>query len=105
MEPGSGAWSVPASTTGVPVTNFNGYMLFVRGNRSIVVSNQFVTTSGAANLRIKGKINIGRLPPILIIYGIPYCLAVRVQGPGLPFKAKAIMPLTPLYPTPLIQGI
>jgi len=61
MEPGSGAWSVPASTTGVPVTNFNGYMLFVRGNRSIVVSNQFVTTSGAANLRIKGKINIGNV--------------------------------------------
>lgn len=63
MNPGSGAWTVPGSTNGAgtAITDYNGYMLFVRGNRSIVVSNQYINTTGGANLRIKGKINIGNL--------------------------------------------
>ena len=84
MEPGSGAWSVPSSTTGVPITNYNGYMLFVRGDRSIVVSNQYINTSGAANLRIKGNINIGNVPVPIVsgkqIVCNPYPSAISMNA-------------------------
>lgn len=34
-------------------------MLFVRGDRSVPITTQYQTTSGGANTRIKGRINIG----------------------------------------------
>ncbi|UEG49375.1 YDG domain-containing protein [Ferruginibacter lapsinanis] len=58
MEPGTGVWSVPGSTS-TTITNYNAYMLFVRGDRSITVSTQYINTTGGDNLRIRGKINIG----------------------------------------------
>ncbi len=68
MEPGSGIWTVPSSTNGAgtSITDYNAYMLFVRGNRSIVVSNQYINTTSGANLRIKGKINIGDISKSIV---------------------------------------
>ncbi|UEG49093.1 hypothetical protein LK994_10670 [Ferruginibacter lapsinanis] len=58
MDPGTGTWTVPSST-GVTITNNKAYMIFVRGDRSIQVSNQYINTTGGNNMRIKGRINTG----------------------------------------------
>ncbi|UEG48530.1 hypothetical protein LK994_07760 [Ferruginibacter lapsinanis] len=58
MEPGVGQWTVPGTTTSA-ITNYNAYMIFVRGDRSIVVSSPYINTTGGANLRIKGNMNVG----------------------------------------------
>ncbi|MGG9972199.1 sugar-binding protein [Ferruginibacter sp. SUN002] len=54
----AGLWSAPTATT-IPITNHNAYMLFVRGDRSIVVSSPYINTTGGVNLRIKGRVNTG----------------------------------------------
>ncbi len=56
----SGLWTAPTNT-GTAITNDKAYMLFVRGDRSIVVSNQYINTTGGTNLRIKGRINTGNV--------------------------------------------
>ncbi|MES2431455.1 MAG: PKD-like domain-containing protein [Bacteroidota bacterium] len=59
MAPGTGVWTVPDSTNGFPITNYQAYMIFVRGDRSIIVSSQYINTTSEATLRIKGEVNTG----------------------------------------------
>ncbi len=55
----AGVWTAPLSTTGVKVTDNNGvYQLFVRGDRSIVIQNQFVAAK-PATLAPKGELYLG----------------------------------------------
>lgn len=54
-----GAWMTPLSTTGVKVTDNNGvYHLFVRGDRSIIIQNQFVAAK-PTTLDPKGELYLG----------------------------------------------
>lgn len=76
MAAGSGNWTVPSATNSGKITDNNGYMIFVRGDRSIVVSSQYINTTGGANLRVKGEINKGRVTiPVVAgkqVIGNPY---------------------------------
>jgi hypothetical protein len=52
-----GSWLTPTSTT-IPVNTHPGYMLFVRGDRSIIIENQWVAAN-ITTLRPTGRINTG----------------------------------------------
>ncbi|MES2431293.1 MAG: autotransporter-associated beta strand repeat-containing protein [Bacteroidota bacterium] len=86
MNPGTGLWSVPDSTngTGTAITDYNAYMLFVRGDRSIQVSSAYINTTGGANLRIKGKINVGDVARSIVanrqLLSNPYPSAISLAG-------------------------
>jgi autotransporter-associated beta strand protein len=76
-------WLVPSNTSNT-ITSQNAYMLFVRGNRSVAISNQYQTTSGFANLRIKGKINTGTVnysvPTGYNMFSNPYASTVNLHN-------------------------
>lgn len=58
--PTSNAWeAIPATNTGA-ITDERGYMLFVRGDRSIVITGTNVNGT-PTTLRVKGEINVGSL--------------------------------------------
>jgi PKD-like domain len=81
---GSGmtSWLTPASTKGVNVTDQYGWMLFVRGDRSFVIGNQYVAAQNTI-LEPKGKINVGDVvKPIVAgkqIMGNPYASAISLM--------------------------
>jgi len=74
----AGNWVAPLATT-IPVSTYPGYMLFVRGDRQIIISNQFVTPN-ATTLIPKGSINFGTQNPITStgfrVVGNPYPSAI-----------------------------
>ncbi|MGG9972079.1 hypothetical protein ACQ33O_09830 [Ferruginibacter sp. SUN002] len=82
-EPGSGVWTVPSSTNSITITDYNAYMLFVRGDRSIVVSNQYINTTGGANLRITGNMNTGHVSKSIVagkqILSNPYASTISMK--------------------------
>lgn len=54
-------WNAPATTSGVKITDNSGcYMLFARGDRSILVSNTGVAAT-PTTLAPKGELNLGRV--------------------------------------------
>lgn len=76
----NGIWTALSSTNTVSIRDFDAYMLFVRGDRSIVVSNQFVTPT-PTTLRVKGRLNIGPVIRTLAASGFqalgnPYASAI-----------------------------
>ena len=55
---GSG-WAVPTSTITTMVNDHPGYMLFVRGDRSVVVTTPPFNPTTPTTLRVHGTINVG----------------------------------------------
>ncbi|MGG9972194.1 beta strand repeat-containing protein [Ferruginibacter sp. SUN002] len=85
MNPGSGLWSVPSALNGsTAITDYKAYMLFVRGDRSIVVSSAYINTTGGANLRIRGKINVGDVSTSIVankqLLSNPYPSSISLAG-------------------------
>ncbi len=87
----TGTWSVPTATDGSDgkkITDYPGYMLFVRGDRSIVVSNQYINTTANANLRVQGKITrgdttmtyTGTVAGQNLIFANPYASAIDMHN-------------------------
>lgn len=78
-------WTAPANTNTVKITdNGNCYMLFARGDRSIVITNQFVAAS-PTTLAPKGEVNIGNvsIPMVASGYqtvGNPYASAIKLNN-------------------------
>jgi hypothetical protein len=76
---GTASWSTLPSTK-VPITNYEGYMLFARGNRSVVVSTPNINANTTI-LEPKGKINIGNISKSLVkgfqVIGNPYASAIN----------------------------
>lgn len=84
----SGSWVTPTATNGTtissglvsPITGPGGYMIFVRGDRSIVISTPYINTTGGNRLRAKGEMNTGNVSiPITggkQIIGNPYASAI-----------------------------
>lgn len=52
------AWATPSSTTSIKITDQQGWMLFVRGDRSFVIGGPYVSSQNST-LEAKGKINTG----------------------------------------------
>lgn len=50
-------WAAPASTN-IPVTNYPGYMLFVRGDRNFIIGGTNVPAA-STTLRPRGPVNVG----------------------------------------------
>ena len=62
-------WIAPASTTGVNITDNSGvYQLFVRGDRSIVIQDQWVTAK-PATLAPKGELHLGNVSIPMVAAG------------------------------------
>lgn len=78
-------WQAPLSTTGIKVTDSLGvYMLFVRGDRSIVISNQFVaakpTTLAPKGELYLGDITIPMAPSGFQPVGNPYASQIKLDN-------------------------
>ena len=78
---GISSWLTPASTITTKVTDQQGWMLFVRGDRSFVIGSQY-TPSQNAILEPKGRINIGNITlPVVAgkqVIGNPYPSAISL---------------------------
>ncbi len=73
-------WEAPAATNTGKITDQPGYMLFVRGDRSIVVSSSAVP-GVSTTLRTRGEVNIGDVnvklnPSGFQVVGNPYASAI-----------------------------
>ncbi len=70
-------------STKVPITNYEGYMLFVRGNRGIVVSTPTINANSTV-LEPKGRINAGDIQKSLItgfnVIGNPYPASINFNN-------------------------
>ena len=81
----AGIWTAPASTNAVKITDNSGcYMLFARGDRSILISNQFVAAS-PTTLAPKGELNIGDVTIPLAASGYqtvgnPYASEIKLDN-------------------------
>ena len=79
--PGANSWSSPSATTGYKVTDKQGWMLFIRGDRSFVIGTQYVPAQNTT-LAPKGKINWGNISvPVVaekIVLGNPYPSAISL---------------------------
>ena len=75
------AWAAPSSTTVTKVTDQQGWMLFVRGDRGFTIGNQYVPSQNNI-LEPKGKINIGNITaPIVVgkqVMANPYPSAISL---------------------------
>ncbi|TDH26629.1 hypothetical protein EXU57_11105, partial [Segetibacter sp. 3557_3] len=80
---GTSGWSALLSTRAGAITDHQGYMLFARGNRSIVVSSQYINAS-PTTLEPKGRINTGDVQRTLIagnqVIGNPYASAISMNN-------------------------
>ena len=76
---GNITWGTLPSTH-IPITNYEGYMLFARGNRSIVVSTQYINANSTI-LEPKGRINTGDVQKTIKsgsqLIGNPYASAIN----------------------------
>ncbi len=83
LEPGATGWT-PLTTTVNVITNYEAYMLFARGNRSIVVSSPYINTTGSTNLRLKGRINVGDITKSIVTgkqaISNPYASAISMKN-------------------------
>jgi hypothetical protein len=76
------SWLAPASTKATKVTDRQGWMLFVRGDRGFVIGDQYVPSQNAI-LEPKGKINMGNVvSPVVAgkqVIGNPYASAISLM--------------------------
>ncbi|MGG9972291.1 hypothetical protein ACQ33O_10900 [Ferruginibacter sp. SUN002] len=84
MSPGATpTWVAPNSTLTGSITDREGYMIFVRGDRSILISNQYVAAK-PATLAVKGKLNTGNVTKPLVtgkqVIGNPYASAISFDN-------------------------
>jgi len=79
--PATDSWVTVGNPTTTPIHNDNGYMIFVRGDRSVV--NAFGANSAAVptNLRTKGTLLTGTLTPINVPAG-------KYQSIGNPYASR-----------------
>jgi hypothetical protein len=79
--PATDSWITVGNPTTTPIHNDNGYMIFVRGDRSVV--NAFGANSAAVptNLRAKGTLLTGTLPAINVPAG-------KYQSIGNPYASR-----------------
>ena len=80
----AGVWAAVAATNTGAITDQKGYMLFVRGDRSIVVSSSTIA-GNPTTLRPKGEINIGIVttplnPLYPTVVGNPYASAISFNN-------------------------
>ncbi len=81
----SGAWIAPGNTTSTKLTDNNGvYMLFARGDRSIIIVDQFVDAK-PTTLAPKGELNLGDITVPLTTSGMqtvgnPYASAIKLDN-------------------------
>lgn len=88
---GTASYAVPTNTN-IDITSHEGYMLFIRGDRSIVVGGTGVPAK-PTNLRAKGALQIGDVTKTLVpgtnFIGNPYASAIvldDVEIGGVKFK-------------------
>ncbi|MGG9972080.1 beta strand repeat-containing protein [Ferruginibacter sp. SUN002] len=86
MIPGGQLGSIQYSTittTDTVITGREAYMIFVRGDRSIIVSSQYID-AGPTTLRAKGNLYVGdktkTLQPYINVLGNPYASAISVDS-------------------------
>jgi len=83
MVPGTTpGWTIPPNTS-LPITNYETYMIFVRGDRSIVISNQYIAAC-PTTLEVKGNLNVGDITKNLVTgyqsIGNPYASAISFDN-------------------------
>lgn len=82
---GTNTWVAPANTNTVKITDNGGvYMLFARGDRSIVVSNTSVAAS-PTTLDPRGELNLGRVTIPMVssgfqMVGNPYASQIKLDN-------------------------
>lgn len=93
---GSGSWAGLANTTSLPVYNKKGYMVFVRGDRTITTSN---ATANETILRSSGRIfhPVSNVPPVTNIgankfesIGNPYASAINFSNDAGVLKSSNV---------------
>ncbi|MFT3680061.1 MAG: T9SS type A sorting domain-containing protein [Ferruginibacter sp.] len=78
-------WQAPPNTTSTKITDNGGvYMLFARGDRSIVIVDQFVDAK-PTTLDPKGELNLGNVSKSLVASGYqavgnPYASAIKLDN-------------------------
>lgn len=78
-------WIAPGSTTGVSITDNSGvYQLFVRGDRSIVIQDQWVSAK-PATLAPKGELHLGNVSIPMVAAGFrpvgnPYASQINLDN-------------------------
>lgn len=79
----SPTWVSPSATNSGSITDREGYMIFVRGDRSILISTQYVAAK-PATLSVKGNLNIGNVTKTLVtgkqVIGNPYASAISFDN-------------------------
>ena len=79
--PGVSSWLAPSSTLSTKITDQQGWMLFVRGDRSFVIGNQYIPSANTI-LEPKGRINVGNVAvPVNAgrqVIGNPYPSAISL---------------------------
>ena len=79
--PGVISWLTPSSTLSTKITDQQGWMLFVRGDRSFVIGNQYISSTNTI-LEPKGRINVGNVTvPVTAgrqVIGNPYPSAISL---------------------------
>ncbi|UAY51599.1 autotransporter-associated beta strand repeat-containing protein [Ferruginibacter albus] len=78
------AWILPPNTKSTSINTAVGYLIFVRGNRTFIVGDQYKRTD-TTTLRIKGKINVGdySFNPAAASYqvvGNPYAAEINLSN-------------------------
>ena len=73
-------WTAPSTTNTTAITDHDAYMLFVRGDRGVIVSTQWVVPT-PTTLRVKGRLNLGTVTKPLASSGFqalgnPYASAI-----------------------------
>ncbi|MFM2359743.1 MAG: hypothetical protein RLY16_1736, partial [Bacteroidota bacterium] len=80
---GIGSWLTPSSTKNTLVTDKEGWMLFVRGDRGFVIGNQYAPSQNTT-LEPKGRVNIGDVSKSvttgLQVVGNPYPAAISLMN-------------------------
>lgn len=83
LNAGTTSYGVPVSTSTTKITDHEGYMIFLRGDRSIVISSQYVAAK-PTTLRAKGKIIVGDVTKSLQtgrnVVGNPYASAIKMNN-------------------------
>lgn len=81
------AWAVPSGTAAVKITDYSGYMAFVRGNRANLIKLQTAAPTSTTTLRTKGIINVGDVTDVLpalsgqyALVGNPYVSSIYVPS-------------------------
>jgi len=107
-DPVTGNWIGVPNTTSTPISNKKGFLVFVRGDRSVTAFNSPANTTV---LRAKGNLytaSAGELPPVTTVLpnkfesvGNPYASAIdfiKINKPGPAFIDETFYVWDPLLP-------